>query len=565
MMAFASGVAIARTTFDKEVAPILYNRCASCHRQGQSGPFPLLTYSDAVNRAKEIVDVTTRRYMPPWLPESSPKEFLGDRRLTDAEIRVFQSWFDDGTPEGVASDLPSPPQWTQDWQLGTPDLILEMPRSYVLAPDGRDVYRNFAIPTALKDRRYVRAIEFRPDNPRIVHHAFIKVDYQGNGRKLDGGDGQAGFGGMSPPEGVKMPTGYFLSWQPGKTASFEPPGFGWTLDPGLDLVLQTHLKPTGKNENLRAKIGIYFTKTPPTTAAFTFVLGSLNIDIPAGDPAYTITDDFVLPVEADVLAVLPHTHYLGKILEGFATLPDGSVRTMLRIPNWNFAWQGDYRYAQPVHLPAGSKLQMRYLFDNSAANPGNPNRPPKPVQYGPQSSDEMAELWFQIRLRDAADQDKLAQAYNLKNQRLIMSYDEFRLKRNPKDARARTSLGRNQLAQGQVAIAIESFRAAATDDPSYDEPHYYLGLVFRSQNRMSEAGPEFKEAIRLNPRNAKAHANLGIVLADLGALDRAETSLREAVSLDPADATAAALLKELEIARSGKAAPSQPAKTSRPD
>ncbi len=397
--------------------------------------------------------------------------------------------------------------------------------------------------------RHIRAVEFRPDNRRIVHHAFVEVDYQKNARRLEGLEGEPGFGGMRLPAGVRVPKGYFLSWQPGKLPLAEPPGFGWTLQPGEEIVLQTHLRPTGRPEELQAEIGLYFTDTPPTNSTFVVGLASLDIDIPAGTHDYVLEDSFVLPVAVELLSVLPHAHYLGKQLEGYARLPDGSTRSLIRIPNWDFNWQGDYRYARPVHLPAGTTLQMRYLYDNSAANPRNPNQPPKAVRYGLQSTDEMGELWFQVQLEGASDAARLEEASHDKQIQIFTRHDQLLLQRRPHDAQARTDLGLQQLDRHRVAEAVTSFRAAVRDDAAYDQPHYYLGFIFRSQNRLPEARAELEEAVRLNPKHAQALGNLGIVLSALGDLDGAEARLSEAARLDPADQVARAALEELRNAR----------------
>jgi tetratricopeptide (TPR) repeat protein len=235
---------------------------------------------------------------------------------------------------------------------------------------------------------------------------------------------------------------------------------------------------------------------------------------------------------------LPHTHYLGKRLEGSALLPDGTSESLLSIPDWDFNWQGDYRYSHPVHLPAGTSLRMRFVYDNSAENPRNPNQPPREVLYGPQSSDEMGELWFQVRLNSTNDAALLSAAYNNKNRRMFASYDEFRLQRNPHDARARTELGFLQWTDGQVETAINTLRTAVQDDPAYDQPHYYLGVIYRTQNRLVAARAEFEAAAKLNPGNSKAFGNLAFVFLGLGNLDRAERSIREAVRLDPTDGLA---------------------------
>lgn len=541
----------ASVTFNKDIAPLVFRHCAACHRPGQAGPFPLLTYTDVKKRARQIAEVTAKRYMPPWLPAGRRDEFLADRRLSDEEIRMIRQWVEGGMPEGAASDLPPSPQWVEGWQLGKPDLILQMPKKYTLTAEGRDVYRNFVIPVQLNQARHIRAVELRPDNLRIVHHAFVKVDSTGLVGRLDGKDGAPGFGGMNLPDGVNMPSGYFLSWQPGKAAASDRPGFGWTLLPGQDLVLQTHLRPTGKPEDLRAQIGLYFTDIPPTNITMVFVLCSFNLDIPPGTNSYVVEDGFVVPVAMDLLAVLPHTHYLGKQLDGYAELPHGPRKSLISIPDWDFNWQGDYRYTHPVHLPGGTRLGMRYVFDNSAANSRNPSNPPKEVLYGPQSTDEMAELWFQVQLQNTNELSVLAEACNEHQTRNFESYARFRLQKNPHDAHARTELGFMWWKHGEIVEAIEAFRRAAADDPAYDEPHYYLGVICRTEKRLGEAQTEFAAAIRLNPTNAKAFGNLGLVYVALGNLDAAEASLTEALKLNPADDLARSALQEIRQARSG--------------
>jgi Flp pilus assembly protein TadD len=537
-------------TFTKSIAPIIFESCAPCHRPGQSGPFPLLTYADVKKRARQIAEVTERHYMPPWLPDGPKDEFQGDRRLSPERVALFRTWLESGVPEGSPEDLPSRPVWTEGWMLGEPDLVVEMPEKYILPAEGRDVYRNFVIPTHLKRPRYVRAVEFQPDNRAVVHHAFIKVDRAGQAGKTHASDGQPGFPGMNLPEGVEMPSGYFLSWQPGKTPAAEPPGFGWQLKPNQDLVLQVHLKPTGKPEELKARIGVYYTDSPPTNSTMTFALCALNLDIPPGVGAYSVENTLTLPVDVDVLSVLPHTHYLGKNLEGVAILPNGTKHQLLRIPDWDFNWQGDYRYSKPVHLPAGTTLQMRYTFDNSAANPRNPNQPPRTVRYGPQSTDEMAELWFQVRAQNTNDLSRLAQASNENHSRLFADYARFRLEQNPHDAQARTELGFTQWTQGKLTPAVENFRQAAADDPSLDQPHYYLGVILRTQNHLAEARQEFETAIKLNPRNSRAHGNLAFVFLSLGEIQSAKEHLQQALELNPADQLARSTLERIQQARS---------------
>src|SRR5262245_5728321 len=470
-------------TFNKDIAPIVFERCGRCHRPGQSAPFSLLSYEDVKKRAKQIAEVTASRYMPPWLPEPGFGEFANDRRLTVEQLDRIQQWIAEGAIEGVASDLPRLPQWPEGWQHGKPDLILTMPQPYTLAAEGKDVYRNFVIPAPLSTARYVRAVEFQPGNSKIVHHAFIKVDRTRQSRRLDGKDGAPGFAGMNVPESVQMPEGHFLAWQPGKLPVAEPDGLAWTLEKNADVVLQMHLRPTGRPETIQSSVGIYFTDRVPTNTCFKFVLTSLTFEIPPGATNYVVTDDFVLPVDAQVLAVLPHAHYLAKEMQGFATLPDRTKKWLILIKEWDFNWQGDYRYPTPVFLPRGTTLSMRYTYDNSANNTRNPNQPPKQTQYGPQSADEMAELWFQVLPLRRQELPALASAYSAKMAKVFIAYYEFLLQSNPTDATAHTELGLALLSQGKDTEALDHFRVAVRIRPDTDQPHYYLGLVFRRQNK----------------------------------------------------------------------------------
>lgn len=199
---------ISPVTFNKDIAPIIFRNCTPCHRPGQSAPFSLVTYEDVRKRATDIVEVTARRYMPPWLPEHGYGEFADERRLSIDEIKTIQRWSSAGQIEGAAADRPPLPQWNSDWQLGQPDLTLTMPEVYTLAAEGRDVFRNFVQPVRLGEKRFVRGVEFHPGNPKVVHHAFIKVDRTSQSRRMDLRDSEPGFPGMSAP--AEIPGGHFL-------------------------------------------------------------------------------------------------------------------------------------------------------------------------------------------------------------------------------------------------------------------------------------------------------------------------------------------------------------------
>src|SRR5712671_6559836 len=334
-------------TFHKDVAPIVLDQCAYCHRPGQSAPFTLLNYADVKKRAKLVADVTGRRYMPPWLPEPRYGDFAGVRRLTEDQLGVIQQWVAEGAVEGNPADGPPTPRWPEGWQLGEPDLVVKMPEAYDLAAEGKDVYRNVVIPIPLSERRYVKAVEFQPGNPKVIHHAFITVDQTRESRRLAEKQNPPGFDGMELPETAIMVAGQMLGWQPGKQAEATGEGLSWPLEKNSDLVLQLHLHPTGKPEQVQSAVGFYFTNQRPAKTPFRLYLPVWRIDIPAGARDYAVENSYVLPVDVDVLRVSPHAHYIAKEMQGYAILPDGTKRWLLLIKDWDFNWQGDYRYAQP--------------------------------------------------------------------------------------------------------------------------------------------------------------------------------------------------------------------------
>ena len=396
---FAFWASVTGVTFSHDVAPILYRSCASCHRANGVAPFRLITYEDAAKRAALIATVTRKRYMPPWLP-TEPK-FQHERSLTEREIATLTRWAEEGAPQGDLLQTPAPPHFPEDWQLGKPD-IEAAPRTLFQVPaDGPDIYRCFDIPAPAARSHYVRAVDFAPGNPRVVHHALLFQDITGTARQRDTGSGYTCFGtpGFLPARGLG-------GWTPGSLPFQTPADMPLQLDGGADLVLQVHYHPSGRPETDHTRVALYFTDRKPTRHATDIPLGSNRIDIPAGDSAYKVTDHFTIPVAVDVIAINPHAHYVCKEMLGYAVLPDGSRRTLIRIPDWNFDWQQLYVYATPIRLPADTRVEMEFTYDNSEANPRNPNHPPKRVEWGPGSTDEMAGLHIQIapvRESDAAE------------------------------------------------------------------------------------------------------------------------------------------------------------------
>ncbi len=390
-------------TFSHDVAPILYTHCVSCHHAGGGTPFPLVTYVDASRRADLIAAVTARRYMPPWLPDAP--HFAHERRLSEAEIAVLATWAAAGAPQGDPATAPPAPHFVEGWSLGTPDIEVEMPRPFTVPSDGPDLYRCFAIPLAFHPQRYVRAIEIRPGNPQAVHHALLFQDVSREARQHDAGEGYECFGtpGFLPARGL-------AGWTPGAHAVTMLPGMAETLYASANLVLQVHYHPTGKPEIDRTRVALYFTDEKPRRHLLDVGLSSNRIDIPPGEAHYRVTDHFTIPVDVDVLGIIPHAHYIGKEMLGYAVLPNGARRTLIHIAEWNFNWQDQYFYPTPIRLPAGTRIEMEFTYDNSEANPRNPHHPPQRVRYGAGSSDEMAGLHLQVVPVRESDLEELSQS-----------------------------------------------------------------------------------------------------------------------------------------------------------
>ena len=392
-------------TFGKDIAPLIYNNCAGCHHTGEVAPFPLMSFQDVQKHVKQIVRVTQSRYMPPWKAEPGYGEFHDVRRLTDDQIAVLKQWVEDGAPEGNGADAPVAPKFTDGWQLGAPDLVLKMPDAYTVPAEGRDNYRCFVIPIDIPEDKYVTAVEYRPSNRKVVHHALLYLDSNGAARKKaaqSNGVGYATFGGP----GI-LPTGGLGGWAPGAFPRALPDGIARILKKGSDLVLQIHFHPSGKTEQEQSTIALYFAKKPAAQLLVTLPLRSRDIDIPPGEKAYKISDSFTTPLDLELIGIVPHAHLVCKDMKGTATLPDGTKKPLIWIKDWDFNWQDQYQYASPFKLPKGTKLEMEFTYDNSADNVRNPNTPPKRVTYGEQTADEMGILFLQVVPEKASDMPAL--------------------------------------------------------------------------------------------------------------------------------------------------------------
>jgi tetratricopeptide (TPR) repeat protein/mono/diheme cytochrome c family protein len=531
--AAAAQPAASTVTFNKDVAPILFSQCAACHRPGGSAGSTLLTFDDARRRARQIAAMTASRTMPPWKPEPGFAEFAGNRRLTDEQIETFQRWVNGGLVEGARADLPRQPEWPSGWELGTPDLVLTMPE-YTLRAGGPDMFRNFVIHVPTGVSRFVRAWQFRPGN-RVVHHATMQIDTDGTSRRYDDQDAESGYEGLIAPS-ARAPDGFFLDWAPGHQAAVAVPNTAWPLPKDSDLVMMLHLRPSGKVERVQASIGLYFSDSPPAQLPVMLRLTRQDLDIPAGESGYRVTDSFTLPIDVDVYTVQPHAHYLAHEMRGIARLPDGTIRPLILIKQWDFDWQDVYHYAAPVFLPAGSTLSIDYTYDNSSANPRNPHAPPVRVTYGQQTSDEMAELWFQVVPRDPQQRAALTRSLYAKVLPEEINGRQMMLAKDPGNVALHDDLALMYVEAGRMASAIEEFKASLKLRPDVAAARFNVGAALLAAGDRRSARPYFEQTLAADPNHAVAHSNLGALLQADGDLSGAMSHYRRALDLAPADA-----------------------------
>jgi tetratricopeptide (TPR) repeat protein len=537
-------------TFFKNIAPIVYKECAPCHRPGESGPFPLLTYDDVKRHAAQIADVTKRRYMPPWQPEQGYGDFAEERRLSDAQIQLIRQWVDQGALAGSATQAPALPKFTPEWQLGKPDLVLHVTQPYQLSADGGEVFWNFVIRVPIKEQRWVKSMEVRPGNPRVFHHANVIIDRARSSERHEEKPG-SGFSGMdlTVQEDTFDPDSHFLSWKPGSEPVVEPEGMAWRADPGMDLVLNVHLRPSGKPETINPEIGLYFTDKPQTKFPMLVQLehdGAL--DIPAGEHDFLVTDDFKCPLDMNVLAVYPHAHYLATLMEGYATLPDGTRKWLIRIPRWDLNWQGVYRANEPIFLPRGTVISMRYHYDNSSDNVRNPSSPPKRVAAGNAATDEMGHLWLQVLPVGQGDQRPVLHEALMRQ----------RLAKYPGEFSSNFSIGALLLDRGDAAAAIPYFLTAWKAQPTSALAANELGVAMLNDSKPLDALQLFQQALQLDPKFTDARYNLASLEASAGKWELAVNDFRQVLTEDPQNEKAQQHLGEVlilwgdEFAESGK-------------
>ncbi len=555
-------------TWSRDIASVLYKNCATCHHPGGAGPFSLLTYADARRWGPQLMTVTQSRFMPPWLPEPGYGDFADVRRLSDHERDLIKQWVLAKMPQGDPAVAPAPPRYDADWLMGKPDLILKVARPYTLPGGGTDVFRNFILPYPLKETHYIRAMEIRPGTPQIVHHANITIDRTGGLRRQFPNDWQNGVAGMElmVDAGNRFdPDSHFLFWKPDTPALVEPVGMPWRLDPGNDLILNMHLKPSGKAETLDAEVGLYFTPDPPAKQPMLIDLERDDaLDIPPGDANFVVEDSLTLPVDVDVFGVYPHAHYLGRDMQGWAILPDGEKKWLVWIRNWDIDRQAVYRYKEPVSLPKGTVLHMRYTYDNSSTNIHNPHAPPVRVRAGNRSEDEMAHLWFQVLpvnvqpgapdprllLEEAWMRERLRKTpgdqVSLYNYAAALAGEgkfpeaasafEQNLNQSPHDVRTLTALGAALEGAGEWQQAQQRFRsaidAAGTDSSSTCDPRFDLASS-ELRHDQPEAAEDFRTEVATCPEDAEALTGLAQIEIEANQSTQAIQHLTAAIRIDP--------------------------------
>lgn len=377
-------------TFSNEVVRIFQQHCQSCHHEGDIAPFPLVEYGDAKPRAALIRFMTETRKMPPWKPVPGCGEFRDERRLSDAEIATIAKWAEAGAPEGDRAQLPPPKDFSSGWVKGPPDLVLQNRESYT-PPAGTDTYRCFTIPTNLTSSAYVAAVDTHPGDRRTVHHVISFIDTTGASVALDENEPGPGYTCFGGP-GFALP-GTLGGWAPGMRPLELPDGVGFELPAGSRVVLQVHYHPhhgDAPEPDLTA-IGLYFAKTKPSKIMQVLPIINQSFTIPPNDANYQVDAvwPILTPVPLKLWFVAPHMHLLGRKMTVEMKPLNRDPQCLIRIDDWDFNWQGAYMLKTPIDIPVGTRMSLRAFYDNSPANPWNPNNPPKPVSWGEATTDEM--------------------------------------------------------------------------------------------------------------------------------------------------------------------------------
>jgi mono/diheme cytochrome c family protein len=381
--AAASGV-----TFNQDIARLLQQHCQECHRPGGGAPFELIKYEHVYGRRDKILAAVKKRSMPPWKAVPGYGDFIGERRLSDAEVAMVTRWVADGAPEGDPRDLPAPRQLSSGSLGGKPDLVLRPDQSFTVPARSGDIYRCFSVATSFPEDRYFTAADVVPGNSKIVHHVLAMVDRSGHSANIPSRDGAYGYPCFGGP-GVRI-DGYLGGWAPGARPWELPEGVGMLLPRGARVVFQLHYH----NQRLTAEtdhteLRLRAAGAPVQKRLHFMRVGQFRLTIPAGAARHEIEAESFVYQPMQLIAIHPHMHLLGREMKVWARMKDESIQPLIHIDDWDFHWQGFYFYRTPVALPTGSWIELMAAWDNSEVNPRNPSKPPRDVSWGERTIDEM--------------------------------------------------------------------------------------------------------------------------------------------------------------------------------
>lgn len=385
-----------QVTYSKHISRLVQARCQECHQPNGIGPFSLLDYRQTRGWARMIREVIDENRMPPWHADPAHGEFANDRSLSDAEKQMVYDWIDNGMPRGNEADLPEPIEWKNEWRIGEPDVIFEMPEEVTIDPAGVVPYKYFRTETNFEEDVWISAAECLPGNPKVVHHIIMFV-------QSPNGDGNFARGEVSEGDG-----GFLDAFAPGGVPQIMKPGQARKIPAGSSLIWQMHYTPTGKTEVDRSKFGIKFATGPITHEIATGSAVNFNFSIPPNESNYRVESEVKFPQGGTLFALAPHMHYRGKDFDYTVVYPNGDEEKILSVPNYDFNWQTTYHLKEPMVLPPGTKIECVAHFDNSADNPYNPD-PSKTVTWGDQTWEEMMIGFFHYSM-DVVDDNRHTKA-----------------------------------------------------------------------------------------------------------------------------------------------------------
>jgi len=384
-------------TFTRDVAPILYARCVSCHRPGEIAPMPLITYQEVRPWARAIARRTADGSMPPWHADAPAGTFSNERRLTEADKSVLERWAAAGAPEGDPAALKPPPAFVDGWRIGRPDVIFEMPEDYPVPASGTIQYEHFYIPTHLTEPKWLQAIEARPGNRALVHHILVYYEAPPDGERVppviqpNRRDSRVDLRtppGTRPRQDTGYPSRLLATYAPGTDPQQFPDGTALRLAPGGILHLEVHYTANGTAGTDRSRVGLIFAKAPPAEELRASQFINAQFVIPPGAVDHAVSTDVTFLQDATLHGLFPHTHLRGKRWTYTLDLPDGTTRPLLSVPKYDFNWQTYYMFREPIAVPKGARIVSTAWYDNSAANKSNPD-PTVAVRWGNQTWEEM--------------------------------------------------------------------------------------------------------------------------------------------------------------------------------